>query len=224
MIYSTSLICCDQANVRADVKTLVDLGLTDFHADFMDGQFVPRLGICPEVLKDLRSSFKNEITIGSHLMLQNPEKFIDIIAQYSDTIWIHRETLNPLKTIDYVKSKYPDIRMGLAYNPETDFDGILSFKQTGIDSILVMGINPGVLSSSKYAGLVYSRISYLKSKVPSTTQIFIDGAVNFDTIPQFEPFCDGVVCGSSTLLKDVPSDKCRRVDAIKANCERLKSL
>ena len=62
---STSLICMNQIMIYNQVSEIIDLShkyknfnYNWFHADFMDGHFVPRLGIAPELIQHLRKEFR----------------------------------------------------------------------------------------------------------------------------------------------------------------------
>lgn len=63
MNFSTSIVCCDMKNVSSDIDYILKASNEDerfswFHADFMDGHFVPRLGISPELIQDLKKYFR----------------------------------------------------------------------------------------------------------------------------------------------------------------------
>ena len=50
-LIAASLICSDPLNLQRDINELIK-GESDFiHFDVMDGQFVPRYGLYPEILK-----------------------------------------------------------------------------------------------------------------------------------------------------------------------------
>ena len=58
---STSLICLNQVNISNEFSEIFNTGNNNTkcnfnwaHADFMDGHFVPRLGIAPEFFEELR--------------------------------------------------------------------------------------------------------------------------------------------------------------------------
>lgn len=199
---SASLICMDQLNLNRDMTTLVSQGIYKFHADFMDSTFVPRLGITPEVIKQLKQNW--EIEIDSHLMMKNPERCIDVIAPYSNWITLHYEALeDPLKTVQIIKNNY-DCKAALAFNVLTDIPDELWFCND-IDGILLMGISPGVLGSKTYEETIIRKLLKCKDHT-YTKNIFVDGAVNFNSIKKYFKIPEInliTICGSSTLFKEV---------------------
>lgn len=62
MKIAASLICADPLNLIGDLNQLIDSKVDFIHFDVMDGSFVPRYGLYPEILTELRK--KNEHTCG----------------------------------------------------------------------------------------------------------------------------------------------------------------
>ena len=55
---AASLICADPLNLQSEIKEL-EIGKADFiHFDVMDGLFVPRYGLYPEILTYLKKITK----------------------------------------------------------------------------------------------------------------------------------------------------------------------
>ena len=52
--------------------TFKKFGISGIHFDVMDGNFVPRLGLYPELLESIKNS--TDLPIEAHLMLSNPDK------------------------------------------------------------------------------------------------------------------------------------------------------
>jgi ribulose-phosphate 3-epimerase len=220
---STSLICLNQTSIDSDFCQIMNIGngnnKCDFnwaHADFMDGHFVPRLGIAPEVIKHLREHYGDKIIIDSHMMVDDPFTYADVICPYSDYYMFHVEAIkDPMRTIQKVRKNWPKVKVGLYFNLSTnimDYKYILS----EIDCIGLMGISPGVLGTNSYQYIVTQKIrDYFDYKnelekdskihiIPN--EIFIDGSVNFDTIPHyFKIGATTLVCGTSSIMKDLKS-------------------
>lgn len=77
---AASLICADPINIEKEVNKLVE-GCTDLiHFDVMDGNFVPRYGLYPEILKKLRDNGV-KIPVDVHMMVENPEDYINLFAE-----------------------------------------------------------------------------------------------------------------------------------------------
>lgn len=218
---STSLICLDQTNIDSDFCDIMNAGgarrycnYNWAHADFMDGHFVPRLGIAPEVIKHLREFYGDKIIIDSHMMVDDPFTFADVVCPYSDYYMFHVEAVtDPMRIIQKVRKNWPNVKVGLYFNLSTN---ILDYKYIlpEIDCIGLMGISPGVLGTNSYSYIVTQKIrDYFDYKneiekdsnieiIPS--EIFIDGSVNFETIHHyFKIGATTLVCGSSSIVKNV---------------------
>ena len=77
-----------------------------------------------------------------HLMLDNPEEYIDAFANAgADGITIH---LEGTKDIPLCISKIKDLglKVGIAINPDTDVQGLVPYLKD-IDMVLVMSVEPG---------------------------------------------------------------------------------
>lgn len=189
-----------------------------FHADFMDGHFVPRLGISPELIRDIKKEFP-QVHIDSHLMIVDPFTYVDVIAPYSDWIVYHYEAVtDPIRTLQKIRKTWPNVKVGLAINLATVFDPeIIAL----FDGVMFMGISPGVLGTNSYPAVVSKKIALC----PCNKHYFVDGSVNFNTIKDYKEINNNgtLVCGSSTMFKvdDFTRDMSRE-ELVKYNINRIK--
>lgn len=220
---STSLICMKMSQVDQDIARVLKFANGDarfnwMHADFMDGHFVPRLGISPELIRDIKEEFP-QVRIDSHLMIDDPYTYVDVIAPYSDWIVYHYEAVtDPVRTLQKIRRLWPNVKVGLAMNLATPFDpAIISL----FDGVMFMGISPGVLGTNSYPAVVASKIGL----VPTHKHYFVDGSVNFATLPEYTLINPNgtFVCGSSTMFKrdDLTKDMTRD-ELVKFNIDRIK--
>jgi len=224
---SVSLICLDSLNLERDISFLIKKGIHNFHADFMDNTLVPRLGISPETIQQLKKKFNEDINIDSHLMIKNPERCFDVIAPYSDWVTIHYEAQeDPLRLVQILKKKYK-CKVAIAFNVLTEIPKWFWFCDD-IDGILLMGISPGVLGTNHYEEIVYEKLMLYRRSYSRLKPIFIDGAVTFTSIKRYYAYDAGrnyttVICGSSTLLKGVDFSKSQDINnqTIDKNIEEL---
>jgi ribulose-phosphate 3-epimerase len=228
---STSLICLNQININNEFLEIFNAGRNNnkcnfnwAHADFMDGHFVPRLGIAPELIKHLREEYGNSIIIDSHMMVSDPFTYADVVCPYSDYYMFHAESVtDPMRTIQKVRKNWPNVKIGLYFNLSTDiifqYKNILPY----IDCIGLMGISPGVLGTNSYFDVVKNKLIeykyYSKKLINLPNEIFIDGSVNFETIPEyFNLGATTLVCGSSSIMKDLKNTTIEKnIDKI-VNC------
>jgi ribulose-phosphate 3-epimerase len=141
--------------------------------DIMDGKFVPNNSLD----FDLRLPEKKYL-YEAHLMIDDPEKWVDENWERIDTVIAHFESVkNPERIIESVKTKGKKIAFAL--NPETDADLILSYLDS-IDQVLVMTVNPGFYGS-KFLPEMSDKIKRLRKLRPDL-DIEVDGGIKPDTI------------------------------------------
>ena len=115
---SPSLICGNHLNLESDLIELSnakEVGM--LHVDVMDGHFVPRYGMYPEqvvMIRQLCEVLKFDVPINAHLMVSNPEPYIE---KFSDADYITVPVENNLhlsRTIRMIKET--GCKVGLAFN------------------------------------------------------------------------------------------------------------
>ena len=230
MNISTSLICCDLSNIASQLDIIIEHDNFNWlHADFMDGHFVPRYGISPELIQSLRKRYGNRVIIDSHLMVSDPYSFASVIAPYSDWYIFHYEaTTDPMRTLQMLRKSYPNLKIGLAFNILTPKTSIMDVVSTAhslgyIDGVMFMGISPGVLGTDSFSLEVCNRIRLIRDNFSDSLCIFIDGACKFDTIRDYECLGANVcVSGSSMMFKqDYLTNGMNTKDMIETNINRI---
>jgi len=95
----------DFSRLGEEIRTVEAAGADLIHLDVMDGHFVPNLTIGPAVVASLRKVTK--IPFDVHLMIENPERYIDAFAAGgSDIITVHVEASTHLhRVITSIKEK-----------------------------------------------------------------------------------------------------------------------
>lgn len=204
---SASIICADLLNLEREVKLLEKGKIDRIHFDVMDGVFVPRYGLPPEVLKFIHTQTNIPITV--HMMVQYPEPYIDIFkGSGADTIAFHIE---PVKHIHRViqKIKARGMKAGVALNMATPLN-CLDYILPDLDLVMLMAINPGIVGH-KLIPQAYEKISDLKEKLTEYPDVLIeiDGGVTPESAPKMiKNGADILVCGNSTIFKpNVPVDQ-----------------
>ena len=79
IIVSPSILSADFANLERDIKLVENNGADWIHVDVMDGHFVPNITIGIPVVKSLKKFAKKPLDV--HLMIENPEKYIEDFAK-----------------------------------------------------------------------------------------------------------------------------------------------
>ena len=230
MNISTSLICCDLSNISKDLDIIVEHeGFNWLHADFMDGHFVPRYGISPELIQALRKRYGNRVMIDSHMMVQDPYTYADVIAPYSDWYFFHYEAVTePVRTLQMLRKKYPILKIGITFNLFTSdavIEQIAEHCEGLVDGIMFMGISPGVLGTMSFPETIKRRLEFVKFTNPEI-KTFVDGSVNYNTLlPYKNAGAHRVVSGSSAMFKShTETEGMTREELINFNINKIKGI
>ena len=105
--FLVSLITMDHINFEQDVNLVDSLGVDGLHIDIMDGHFVPRLGIYPEIVK--RVSDISSLPFDLHMMVEDIDFTIDQFKHIPNIEYIHFHVEscigNELRVIDKIKAQ-----------------------------------------------------------------------------------------------------------------------
>lgn len=198
---AASIICGNPLNLQKDLTALKKGKIDYIHFDVMDGVFVPRYGLLPEYLKAIRS--KTNIPIEVHMMVQNPEPYIqDFVDAGATIITPHIEPL-PHVHRTVMKIKNAGVQAGLALNPGTSLS-TLDYILEDLDLVMLMAINPGIVGHKLIPGTM-KKIADLRKRIDETGKdIFleIDGGVTPESGHKMVAAgANMLVCGTGTIFQ-----------------------
>lgn len=188
-----AIIATTQQELETRINKVKDYFST-LQLDVMDGKFVPTHSIDFD-FKLPKTNCKYE----AHLMISNPEEWIEKNNKLADTILVHIESTNePEKIIRLVKTKGKKI--GFVLNPETSIEKIKSYLNK-IDEVLIMAVNPGFYGSP-FLPETLNKVKELRKLKPNM-EIEVDGGISPDTINQvYKAGANLFICGSYLQKSD----------------------
>lgn len=168
-----SILSADLGNLNEEIESIeqyCDL----IHFDVMDGHFVPNISMGSCVMEHIKS----KLPIDCHLMIENPEQYIDEFARAGAfSISVHYEVCKDIsRIIELIKSF--DVKASIAIKPQTIVEVLDPFLNE-LDMVLIMSVEPG-FSGQHFLDSCLSKIQYIRKKCPNL-DIEVDGGINDET-------------------------------------------
>jgi ribulose-phosphate 3-epimerase len=177
-----SVLSADFTRLGDQVREAEEAGAQRIQVDVMDGHFVPNITMGPLIVNAVRRS--TTLPVEAHLMITNPEQFIEEFAQAgADFIIVHQEVTPHLHRI-IQQIKATGKMAGIALTPSTPIfmlEDILSM----LDMALLMTVNPG-FGGQEFIPETLPKIQRLREMIDQQKlrcDIEVDGGIHEPTIP-----------------------------------------
>jgi ribulose-phosphate 3-epimerase len=194
-----SILAADFSRLGEEVAEIEKAGAHLIHFDVMDGHFVPNITFGAGVMKSLYG--KTKLPFDVHLMIENPDKFIeDFATDATEYITVHQEACpNIHRTIRHIKSF--GVKAGVSINPGTSLS-TLDYILNEIDLVLIMSVNPGFGGQSfiDFSLDKIRRLAEIRDIRGLDFEIEVDGGVTLDNVADvMDAGAEIIVAGSSVF-------------------------
>ncbi|MFO7887514.1 MAG: ribulose-phosphate 3-epimerase [Eubacteriales bacterium] len=196
-----SILSSDLSNICDQIKDIEELGCKYLHIDVMDGHFVPNITFGPPYIKSLRK--QTDMMFDVHLMIENPEKYIDEFSKAgADIITVHQEASPHLhRLIQQIKNN--NKLAGISLNPATPISSIENIIED-LDLILIMTVNPG-FGGQKYIENMNKKIEEAAKLIHKSSKdilLEIDGGINKKNIGKLNKYDIDIYVSGSAVFKN----------------------
>lgn len=206
-ILAPSILAGNHADLIFSLDEISEAKAKWVHLDIMDGHFVPNITFGPQTVADLRK-YNNEIFFDVHLMLSEPQKYVEAFAKAgADLITIHVEpnyaienTLNQIKELG--------CQCGIALNPDIAAETIEPYI-SNVDLVLAMTVFPGFGGQSFHHEVLskLSLISKWREERELNFRLEVDGGIGLETSQLCkEKGVDTFVAGTAFFKADNRND------------------
>lgn len=207
-----SILAADYANFASELKRIEETSAEYVHIDIMDGQFVPNITFGADVVASMRKHSK--LVFDCHLMVVNPERFVDAFAQAgADIMTIHAEsTLHIHGALQKIKKA--GMKAGVVINPGTPVSAIEHVLSL-VDQVLIMTVNPGFGGQAFIPEMLekVQKVAKIRDEKGYDFDIEVDGGVDNKTIKACYQAGANVFVAGSYLFK--ASDLTAQVETLR---------
>jgi ribulose-phosphate 3-epimerase len=177
-----SILSADFTRLGEQVREAEAAGAQRIQIDVMDGHFVPNITMGPLIVEAVRRCTR--LPLEAHLMISNPEQYIEDFAQAgADVIIVHQEVSPHLhRLIQQIKTAGK--MAAVALTPSTPvfmLEDILSL----LDMVLIMTVNPG-FGGQDFIPETLPKIRRLRQMITERNlrcDIEVDGGIHEATVP-----------------------------------------
>ena len=178
-----SILSADFTRLGDQVREADAAGAERIQIDIMDGHFVPNITMGPLIVEAVRRCTK--LTLEAHLMITNPQQYIEDFAKAgADVIIVHQEVSPHLhRIIQQIKSAGK--QAAIALTPSTPvfmLEDVLSL----LDMVLIMTVNPG-FGGQEFIPETLPKITRIRQMITQRNlqcDVEVDGGIHEATVRQ----------------------------------------
>ena len=196
-----SLLAADLLHLGDGIRRMREAGADYLHFDVMDGTFVPNLSFGTDMCRQVAGC---GLPVDVHLMIVNPEKYIDAFAKDgARIITVHAEAATHLHRCLH-EIREAGCLAGVALNPATSPE-CLRYVLGDFDLALVMTVNPGY-GGQKLVSACIDKVAAVRRMLDEAgldAIVEVDGGVKLDNVKEIlDSGANLIVAGSAVYGKD----------------------
>lgn len=200
---SPSILGANFLKLEDTILKLKEQGIKELHIDIMDGHFVPNIAFGIDQIKMIKQ-IACDIELDVHLMVTNPEIFIDALVEAgANTITIHQESSPHIYNLMYIIKSF-GIKVGVALNPATPINTLKHISHM-VNKILIMTVEPGFGGQSFIEPMMEKihEVSNFIKRENIECELQVDGGINLDNIGKVvENGATNIVVGSAIFREE----------------------
>ena len=198
------MLSADFLHLEKDVE-MVNAHADLFHLDIMDGVFVPNISYGFPVVEAIAS--KAEKPLDVHLMIVQPEKYIDRFAKAGASMLSFHLNATDEPEQALMRIRETGMKAGLVINPDIPVENLFPFLHL-CDYVLLMSVFAG-FGGQKFIEDTYGRIRTLKAEIDRLglpVPVEVDGGVSpANAGALVEAGAEILVAGSAVFKADDPA-------------------
>ncbi|CUU45797.1 ribulose-phosphate 3-epimerase [Clostridium beijerinckii] len=200
---SPSILGANFLKLEDTIVKLKEQGIKELHIDIMDGHFVPNIAFGIDQIKMIKQ-IACDIELDVHLMVTNPEIFIDALVEAgANTITIHQESSPHIYNLMYIIKSF-GIKVGVALNPATPINTLKHISHM-VNKILIMTVEPG-FGGQNFIEPMMEKIHEVSNFIKSENiecELQVDGGINLENIGKVvENGATNIVVGSAIFREE----------------------